>query len=339
MERVQPDLSRRRLIPKLSFGNARRGLGLLVVGVALAICTAAHAQTKPVRIIVPYPAGGTQDAMMRALQEPLGKRLEQQVIIENRPGAAGMIGTQEVQRSAPDGATLGLVNNGMVITPLITRGVNLELEKDLTPISLIAAGPLVLFAHPSVPAESVSQLLDYAKKQPNGLNYGSTGPGGLGHMTAELLARQSGSPLTHVPYKGNAPAMMAVLAGEVQFVISTVSDTTNQNVKAGKLKALAVSTLEPSPAVPGLPAISASVPGFGVTAWFGFVAPPGTPETVVRRLNAAIAEVMALGDVRQRFMDFGLVAEATGPATFRDTILQEGAKWRPVVQAAKIRVE
>ncbi len=312
---------------------------LLAVLTLLSISPLAAPQTKPLRIVVPYPPGGTQDAMMRLLQEPLGKLLEQPVVVENRAGAAGMIGMQEVNRAAPDGNTLVLANNGMVITPLIQQSAALELASDFTPVSIIASGPLVLFTHPSLPVNNVKELIAYAKTQPNGLNYGSTGTGGLGHMTFELLARQADLKLTHIPYKGNAPAMLALLGGEVPMVISTVSDTTNQNVKAGKMKAIAVTTPEASSAVPGTPPISEAVPGFGVTVWFGFVAPPGVAPATVAKLSAAIQKVMDEPEVRKRFESFGLIAGSSGPKAFVAAINQEAAIWRPVVRSANIKAQ
>ena len=209
---------------------------------ALSLCASLAAQAafpeKPVKVIVPYPAGGTIDAIMRgSTQDRFQQLLGQPLIVENKPGAAGVTGMQEVARAAPDGYTIGQANSGMVVTPLIQPGVGgFDLERDYTPLTMLSVGPLVLFTHPRVPGNDVAAFLAYAKsKAADGLNYSSTGLGGAGHLAAELLSQMTGAKFVHIPYKGNAPAMLAVIAGEVDFLISTVSDTALQSVQGKKL--------------------------------------------------------------------------------------------------------
>ena len=326
--------------------NSRRSLrslvGVTVAACGLAVSLAAQAAypDKPVRLVIPYPAGGTQDAMMRALQERFLKVFGQTLVIDNKAGAAGVIGMQDVARSAPDGYTIGLANNGMVITPLVQSSVSaFDLGKDFAPITLVATGPLVMFAHPKVPGNDVKSLVAYAKTQPEGLAYSSTGLGGLGHLTTELLAQKAGIKLTHVPYKGNAPAMLAVLSGEVNFIVSTSSDTAVQNVQAKKLKAMGVTTRNASPVMPGVVPFSSAVPGFDVAVFFGLVAPRGTPPEIIGTLNKAFAGILEDAEVKKRYEAYGLVTTPSTPAAFSDMIQQESAVWLPIVREKNIKVD
>ena len=326
--------------------NSRRSLrslvGVTVAACGLAVSLAAQAAypDKPVRLVIPYPAGGTQDAMMRALQERFLKVFGQTLVIDNKAGAAGVIGMQDVARSAPDGYTIGLANNGMVITPLVQSSVSaFDLGKDFAPITLVATGPLVMFAHPKVPGNDVKSLVAYAKTQPEGLAYSSTGLGGLGHLTTELLAQKAGIKLTHVPYKGNAPAMLAVLSGEVNFIVSTSSDTAVQNVQSKKLKAMGVTTRNASPVMPGVVPFSSAVPGFDVAVFFGLVAPRGTPPEIIGTLNKAFAGILEDAEVKKRYEAYGLVTTPSTPAAFSDMIQQESAVWLPIVREKNIKVD
>lgn len=292
---------------------------------------------KPVRLIVPYPAGGTIDAIMRAIQEKVQQNLGRPLIIENKPGAAGITGMQEVARAAPDGYTIGQVNSGMVITPVIQPSVgSFDMARDFAPITMLSNGPLVLFTHPRVPGNDVASFLAFAKSRPQGLNYSSTGMGGAGHLSAELISQLTGVKFVHIPYKGNAPAMLAVLQGEVDFLISTVSDTALQNVQAKKLKILGVTTREATPVVPGVPPIGATVPGFEAPIWIALVAPRNTPADVIAVLNKAFTTVLADPETRKRYETLGLVATPSAPGVVTTAIQKELDTWLPIVRSRNI---
>ncbi len=314
---------------------------LLCAIVLLAIAPVASAQypSKPIRIVVPYPPGGGIDALARSMQAPLGKALGQPVIVDNKSGAAGMVGIQEVLRASPDGYNLVVINNGNVITPLLQEKPSFDPLKDLTPVSLLSDSPLVLYTHPSIAANDVRSFIAYARTQPQGLFFSSTGTGGIGHLSVELFARSAGLKLNHVPYKGLAPAITAVLAGEVQMVITAVSDTTLQMVKAGKLKALGVTTAKPSPLVPGVPPIGETLPNYAVPIWYGLVAPVGTAPDVALALNRAIAMTVAQPDIEKRFAVLSFTPLGGSPKQFADVIAKEVADWRGVIQAANIHIE
>ncbi len=320
--------------------TARRSIlkGLLA---AAAVPGAARAQSanRPLRIVVPYPPGGTQDAMMRVIQEPLGRLLGQPIVVENRAGAAGMIGSHEVRQASADGNTLLLFNNGMVITPLVQRGASIDFAKDFASVTTLAEAPLVIFGHASLPANDIRELIALAKAKPRTLNFGSTGLGGLGHLTMAAFERKAGIELSHVPYKGNAPLMLALIGGEVPLAIGTVSDATLQSMQAGRIKALAVTSRAASQALPGIAPISDTVGPFGISATYAFLAPSATSADAVQRLREAIVKVMDLPDIRQRYLSYGNVVRTSTPKELNDLILNEASEWKSVIQSAGIRVE
>ncbi len=319
----------------------RRWLGRTVLaGVLGVLPLAAGAQypDKPIRLVVPYAPGGTTDIMARTLQEPLSRVLGQPVVIDNKAGAAGAIGTAQVARAAPDGYTLVFGNNGpSAIVPLIQSDVGYDPIKDFVPVSLVSLAPLVLVTHASVPATDVKGLIDFAKAQAGSVEYATAGAGSLGHLATELLARTAGIKLVHVPYKGQAPSTMAVIGGEVKMLLTTSSDTMAAAVTSGRLKLLGVSSAQPSSLAPGTPPIGATLPGFAVDVWFGILAPAGTPAAVVARLNAAIREVVALPEIQKRFVGYGCVATGSTPDAFAAMIAAEVPKWRSIVEATQIR--
>jgi tripartite-type tricarboxylate transporter receptor subunit TctC len=278
--------------------------------------------------------------MARTLQEPLSKALGQPVIVDNKAGAAGAIGTAQVANAAPDGYTLIFGNNGpSAIVPLIQKDAGYDPIKDFSPVSLISIAPMTLVVHPTVPVSSVKELIAHAKAQPNGLEYGTAGAGSLGHLATELFAKEAGIKLTHVPYKGQAPSTMGVLNGEVKMLLTTSSDTQDAAVKAGKLKLLGVSTAKPSPLMPGAPTIGEQLNGYEVNVWFGILAPKGTPAPVIARLNAAIREVLANPELQKKFMGYGCIATPSTPQEFAATIGAEVPKWKSVVDSAKITAQ
>lgn len=316
---------------------------LLSLAAALTLLpAAAMAQypDKPIKLIVPYSPGGTTDIMARTLQEPLSKALGQPVIVDNKAGAAGAIGTKQVATSPPDGYTLIFGNNGpSAIVPLIQKDVGYDPVKDFAPVSLVSIAPLTLVVHPSVPANNVKELIAWAKTQPGGVDYATAGAGSLGHLSTELFGKEAGIKLNHVPYKGQAPSTMAVLNGEVKLLLTTSSDTQDAAVKSGKLKLLGVSTPKPSPLMPSAPTIGQSLPGYETVVWFGILAPAGTPAPVINRLNAAIREVLADPQIQQKFVGYGCIATASTPQEFAAMIAAEVPKWKSIVATTKITTQ
>jgi len=321
----------------------KRRAGVLCLAFALgALPAAAQAPypDKPIRLVVPYAPGGTTDIMARTLQEPLSKVLGQTVIVDNKAGAAGAIGTKQVATAAPDGYTLIFGNNGpSAIVPLIQKDVGYDPMKDFEPVSLVSIAPLVLVVHPSVPAANVAEFITWAKAQPGGVEYATAGAGSLGHLATELFGKDAGLKLIHVPYKGQAPSTMAVLNGEVKMLLTTSSDTMDAAVKGGKLRLLGVSTAKPSPLIPGTPTVGQSLKGFEVNVWFGILAPAGTPAPVIAKLNAAIREVLANPELQQKFVGYGCIATASTPQEFAAMIRAEVPKWKGVVETAKITTQ
>jgi tripartite-type tricarboxylate transporter receptor subunit TctC len=321
----------------------KRRTALLCLALALGgLPGAALAQypDKPIRLVVPYAPGGTTDIMARTLQEPLSKILGQTVIVDNKAGAAGAIGTAQVAHAAPDGYTLIFGNNGpSAIVPLIQKDVGYDPIKDFAPVSLVSIAPMTLVVHPTVPANTVKELIAYANAQPNGVEYATAGAGSLGHLATELFGKEAGVKLVHVPYKGQGPSTMAVLNGEVKMLLTTSSDTQDAAVRAGKLKLLGVSTAKPSPLMPGAPTINQSLPGYEVSVWFGILAPAGTPAPVIAKLNAAIRQVLADPELQKKFVGFGCVATASTPQEFASMIGAEVPKWKSVVETQKITTQ
>jgi tripartite-type tricarboxylate transporter receptor subunit TctC len=295
----------------------KRRTGLLCLALALAALPgAALAQypDKPIRLVVPYAPGGTTDIMARTLQEPLSKVLGQPVIVDNKAGAAGAIGTTQVAHAAPDGYTLVFGNNGpSAIVPLIQKDVGYDPIKDFAPVSLVSIAPMTLVVHPSVPANTVKELVAYARTEPNGIDYGTAGAGSLGHLASELFGKEAGIKLVHVPYKGQGPSTMAVLNG--------------------------VSTATPSPLMPGAPTIGESLPGYEASVWFGILAPAGTPAPVIAKLNAAIRDVLANPELQKKFVGYGCIATPSTPQEFAILIGAEVPKWKSVVETQKITTQ
>lgn len=315
-------------------------LGLVLALGALPGAALAQFPDKPIRLVVPYAPGGTTDIMARTLQEPLSKVLGQPVIVDNKAGAAGAIGTSAVAHAAPDGYTLIFGNNGpSAIVPLTQKDAGYDPIRDFAPVSLVSIAPLTLVVHPSVPAGDVKELIAYAKTQANGLDYASAGAGSLGHLATELFAKEAGIKLVHVPYKGQGPSTMAVLNGEVKMLLTTSSDVQDSAVKAGRLKLLAVSTAQPSPLMPGAPTIGQSLPGYETSVWFGILAPAGTPAPVIARLNAAIAEVLKDPELQKKFVGYGCVATPSTPQAFGTMIAAEVPKWAGLVKSGRITTQ
>ena len=310
---------------------------------ALALPTVAWSQAfpvKPVRIIVPYPAGGTTDLMARALQEPVQKILGQPLIIDNKPGASGVIAAREVARSAPDGHTLLFINSGIVaVTPFVVRDAGFDGIKDFSPIALVSTAPLFLVINAGVPATDLRGFIDYAKKQPGSVDFASAGTGSFGHLASELFARTAGLKMTHVPYKGQAPTTNAVVAGEVKMLMTTASAAMNGFIASGKIRLLGVTSPEASPLAAGAPTVASVLPGYAAETWFGFIAAAATPPEVVARLNDAINRSLQAPDMQQRFAGFGVLARTATPARVGEMIAEDVARWAPVIRDNNIRSE
>jgi tripartite-type tricarboxylate transporter receptor subunit TctC len=323
--------------------RTRKLRGVLFGATFLLAAAGAHAETYPsktIKMVVPFPAGGTTDVLARIIGQELTKAWGQQVIIDNRPGAGGNIGADVVAKSPADGYTLLMGTVG-------THGINVSLYKkmpydavkDFAPITLVAAVPNLLVVHPSVPVNSVKELIAYAKANPTKLAYASSGNGTSIHLSAELFKTMTGVQMTHVPYKGSAPALTDLLGGQVQLMFDNMP-TALPHAKAGKLRPLAVTTAKRSPAMPDLPTIAeAGVPGYEASSWFGVLAPAGTPKDVVTKLNKEIVRILALPEIKERLSGQGAEPVGDTPEQFAAHIKAEIAKWERVVKASGAQVD
>jgi tripartite-type tricarboxylate transporter receptor subunit TctC len=290
-----------------------------------------------IRVIVPLPPGGGTDIMARTMAEKLGGALGQQFIVDNRSGAGGALGTELATKAAPDGYTL-LVNSSsaLVIGPHLVRQQPYDPLRDLTPVILIGSAPNVLVVHPSVPVKSVKELIALAKKRPGELNYASNGTGTLSHLTGELFKLRAGIDMVHVPYKGGPPAVTDTMAGNVSLLFAAFP-TVSVQVRAGRLRALAVSGAKRAAVAPDLPAVAETLPGFDSSQWWGMFGPAGMPADVVNRLNAAMQKVLALPDVRKRLATDAAEAIGGSAADCGNFLRADYEKWRKVVQDSGVR--
>lgn len=306
---------------------------------ALEFALAQGFPTKSIRIVVPFAAGGTGDVLMRNLQEPLQRHLGKPIIIENRLGASGSMGTQLIKGAQPDGYSLLQVGNSTLTTPLMQKAAGYDLTKDFVPVALVATTPMVFLLNPIVPANTIAQLISYAKANPGKLEFSSAGRGSLAHLATESFNQAAGVSLVFVPYQGSALAVNAALAGEVKVSLTTPSDAINAFVSSGKLKMLAVSSAQRSPMLPNVPAISETLPGFSVNAWFGLAAPAGTPPEVVAKLNDAINKSIAEPVVQAKLKALGMSPNPGSAAEFGEIIRADQQLWIKVVQQGKIDAE
>jgi tripartite-type tricarboxylate transporter receptor subunit TctC len=319
-----------------ALGNALAALLLMLAA------TSASAQpfpNKPIRLIVPFPPGGAVDFYARVVQQPLSETLGQQIVIDNKAGASGMVGAEIVAKSPPDGYTLLL---GNIASLAINVGLYAKMPydpvKDLTAIVRTVDVNYALVVHPSVPANSVPELIAYAKANPGKISYGSAGSGSLPHLGVELFKAQTGIDMLHVPYKGGGPMVTDLLGGTVQVVIADQANLMPQ-VQAGKLRALAVATPKRSPNFPNLPTIAETVPGYDSTAWQGLAGPAGLPPEIVKRLNEAFNAVMAMPAVRQKLSGGGLEVVGGTPDQFARFIAAEIAKWTKIARDVGAKVD
>ena len=295
---------------------------------------------KPVRLVVPYVAGGNLDVIGRLFAKAMADELGQPVVVDNRPGANGNTGTEQVVRSAPDGYTIAMVAAGtMTINPALYKTMPFDPERDLAPISLVASGPMVLEVNPSLPVKDFSELIAYAKANPGKLNFGSGGNGTLSHLSVEMLKAKTGANIVHIPYKGTALAVNDLVAGHIQGMFDTLS-TAAPHIKEGTLRGIAVTSVGRSSALPNLPTIAeAGVPGYSADAWSGLVAPAGTPPAVIARLQGAIAKAAASDEIRKRLASVGSEAVGSTPEQFGAVIRADKVKWTEVIKVSGARVE
>lgn len=295
---------------------------------------------KPIRFIVGFTPGGPSDILARALGQKLGELWNQQVLIDNRPGAGGNLAAEALARSAPDGYTWLLGNNSVLATnQSLYRRLGYDPVKDFAPVTLVAIQPNILVVNPQVPASSVMELISFAKKNPGKLNYASSGAGAAAHLAGELFKTMAGVDLVHVPYKGAQPALTDVIAGQVQIMFAT-SASAIPFIKAGKLRPLAVTTAQRSASMPELPTVSeAGVPGFEAITWHGVVVPAGTAAALVERLNRDIVGVLRMPELRERLAALGADVIAGTPREFADYIASEIPKWAKVVQDSGAQIE
>jgi tripartite-type tricarboxylate transporter receptor subunit TctC len=315
--------------------------GFVAVLAACALWCSAHAgaQTypaKPVRIVVPYAAGGNTDFTARAIAERLTPVFKQQVIVENRPGGATNIGTELVARAAPDGHTLLMGGASNAINMSLFRKLPYDTIRDFEPITLCVQGANVLSIHPSVPAKTLRELIALAKAQPGKLNFASSGLGSSNHMAAELLKVMTGINIVHVPYKGNAPALTDAIGGHVEMIFSGVPALV-PHIQSGRLRAIAIGSLKRFPALADVPTFDESgVKGYEATTWFGLLAPAKTPKEIVSRLNVEVDRILKTPELKERFLNDGLDSMGGPPEAFAKFIRAEIDKYARVIQKANV---
>jgi tripartite-type tricarboxylate transporter receptor subunit TctC len=294
---------------------------------------------KPIRLIVTYPAGGGADAMARLIAPRLGEALGQPILVENRGGASGTIAAELVARSAPDGHTLMLDATAYAVNPSLYPKLPYDPEKAFAPVTLLALFPNVVVVHPSFPVTSVKQLIEKIRAEPGKIAFASSGNGSAQHLAAELFRQRAGLEMVHVPYKGGGPALIDVMGGQVPIYFANMASSL-PHVKSGKLKALAVTSATRSPAAPELPTVAESgMPGYQVYEWNAIFAPAGTPDAVVSRLQAEIAKVVKIAEVRERMLALGGEIVASSPADLGAWVREQTASWATVVRTANIKLE
>jgi tripartite-type tricarboxylate transporter receptor subunit TctC len=338
---------------KVLFSKGSRAKGVsvsricLLIAVTLALVAssvgAARAQpypSKPIRFVVPYPAGGPLDTVARLLGQKVSESTRQPVIVDNKPGAGGNIGADAVAKAAPDGYTIlmGAVATH-AINPYLYASMPYDAARDFIPVTQIASTPNVLVVNPSVPASTVPEFIAYAKANPGKLNFGSGSTGSAGHLAGELFKTMAGVDMTHVPYKGAAPAMNDLIGGQIQLMFDNLASSLAQ-VRAGRIKALAVTTAKRSALAPQLPTIAESgLPGFDINTWFGLFVPAGTPRGVVERLHAEFTRALAAPDIREKMLNLGAEPVGSTPEQFAAYVRAEAAKYARVVKASGARAD
>jgi tripartite-type tricarboxylate transporter receptor subunit TctC len=331
---------------KLCAGRALAVLVVLLVTLAPASESGAQGTSSgtgqaypsaPLRIVVPFTPGGGTDILARMIAQKLNESWGQPVVVDNRPGASGTVGTAYVAKAAPDGHTLLIVPAGYAGNPSLYKKLPYDQTRELAPVSRLASGPLVLVVHPSLPVKSVKDVIALARSRPGEINFGSSGAGTLPHLSAELFNSMSGIKMVHIPYKGAGAAVTDVMAGRVPVYFMNILQSLSL-IKAGKLRALGVTTPERTPIAPEIPAIAeAGLKGFDMTNWYGMLVPAATQRDVIVKLSAEVARVLKLPDLRSRLADDGMTVVASTPGEFADFLARETAKFARVIEAAGIK--
>lgn len=326
-------------MPKLLFA--------FLVGVVLAGTAQAQPANKPggvypsrpIRLIVPFAPGGSNDIMARLVGQKLSESMGGQIVVDNRAGGSGIIGTDIAAKAAPDGYTVLMMSLTFAVNPSLFRKLPYNTEKDLTPVTLVASAPLMLVVHPSIPVKSVQDFLAYAKANPGKLNFGSGGPGTTPHLAGEMLKLMARVQMTHVPYKGGGPALTDLMGGQIQLMLENIPSTLPL-AKSGKVRALAVSGRQRSALVPDLPTLDeAGLKGYEIVGWNGLFVPAGTPWNIVTHLHAETARALAQSDVKERLTTMGAEGVGSSPEEFRAFVKAEISKWAKVVKEAGLKVE
>jgi tripartite-type tricarboxylate transporter receptor subunit TctC len=315
-------------------------MAIVLVALAWGPAFAQAYPNRPIRIVVPFAAGaGVLDIMARLVGQHLGASLSQQVVIDNRPGAGGIVGAEVVAKAEPDGYTLLMGNTALVVSPYLYAKLPFEPLADFVPVTLVNSAPLLLVVHPSVPVHSVQELIAYAKARPGQLNYGSGGVGSTPYLATELLKAMAAIDVVHVPYKGGAPALADLVAGQLTFMIENVPGTMPL-VKSGKLRALAITSAQRSPLAPDLPTMAeAGVPDYEMVGWNGVFVAKGTPAEIVARLNSDLAKVLRLPDVKEQMATLGAEPGGDSTAAFGAFVKAESARWGRIIKERGIRPE
>jgi tripartite-type tricarboxylate transporter receptor subunit TctC len=321
--------------------NRRQIIGLAAAAMSLpALAQTSSFPQRPVRIVVPYTTGGSNDVIARLLAQQLQETWGQPVVVENKPGAAGNIGASDIAKSAPDGHSLLLTNINIVsMNPGLIANMPFDPQKDFAPISLLGTTALALVVHPSVPANNVRELIDLARKGPGRLNYASSGNGSPQHMSAEMFKAMTKTSLTHIPYRGAAPAVNDLLAGQVQVTVGVVNQLI-PHIRAGKLKALGVTTRKRLAQMPDVPTLDeAGVPGYESEIWLGLAAPAGTPPAIIEQINQATRKAMASADVISKLQAQGIDVMVSSPDQMRQRGLEDLKRWGDIIRTAGIKVD
>ncbi len=317
-------MKRRLFLTVLAFSTS-----VLLVG------QAAFAQsfpTKPIRIIVPFPAGGATDIFTRLISQKLTENLGQTILVDNRGGASGIIGTEMVVKAPPDGYTWMITATHHAINPSLYKKLPYDTVRDLVALTLVATSPNIVLAHPSLPVNNIKELIALAKAKPGELNFASTGIGGSNHLSGEMFKSMAGIDMVHIPYKGAAPAMNDLLGGQVTLMFDTPAAGL-PHIRAGKLKALAVTSAKRTPLCPDIPTVAESgLPGYEALSWFGMYGPAKTPKEIVTRVNAEVVKILHMPEIKKRFADLAAEPVGNSPEEFAAFLKSEMAKWAKVVK-------
>ena len=330
---------------RMGLRMARRAMAAVMVGVGALLCwSMAWSEplpypNRPIHIIVPFPPGGALDPIARRIAQKLYEAWGQPVVVENKPGAATIIGSQFVAKAAPDGYTVILIATSFTINPTAYSNLPFDPVKDFAPISLVCKFPMLLVVNPQLPVKSVKELIDYLKAKPGQVNFSSIGNGTMQQLAGEMFKSMAGVEMVHVPYKGSGPSTMSVIAGETSLTFESLFLTMPQ-VKAGKLRALATAGLQPTALAPDLPTVAGSgLPGFDVQTWAGFLAPAGTPPQVLQKWHLELARILQLPEVREQLLSQGVEPVSSTPDVFAKFIKVEIDRWGKFVKQSGIRLD